>query len=297
MIAALFDALSVAAYNQEEGQEEWASMAGDTTTVQGTLQEVATIYLASLKAPIRQGAQPEVLKFVRWAGPERDLSTMRGHEVAQYAENFPPTVSDAAKRADFVRAFLKWAKDRGLTTENLGTHLRVRKASKSSANAQRDEVQPIYLTKDGHEALVQELDALKNRRPEIQADLARAMADKDFRENAPLDAARNEQGHLEARIREIDGTLRHAVVLDQGAEHPGDISQIGDVVTIKDLRTGDAKSYTLVNPDEVRSGQGKISIASPVGKAVYQRRAGEEVEIEAPSGTFRVRIESITSAG
>ena len=271
-------------------------MAGDTTTVQGTLQEVATTYLASLKSAIRQEAQPEVLKFVRWAGPDRDLSSMRGHDVAQYAENFPPTVSDAAKRADFVRAFLKWAKDRGLTTENLGTHLRVRKASKSSANAQRDEVQPIYLTKEGHDALVQELDGLKNRRPEIQADLARAMSDKDFRENAPLDAARNEQGHLEARIREIDGTLRHAVVLDQGADHPGDVSQIGDVVTIKDLRTGTSKSYTLVNPDEVRSGQGKISIASPVGKAVYQRRAGEEVDVEAPSGTFRVRIESIASA-
>jgi len=271
-------------------------MAGDTTTVEGTLQEVATTYLATLKSAVRQDAQPEVLKFVRWAGPERDLSTMRGHDIAQYAENFPPSVSDAAKRADFVRAFLKWAKDRGLTTENLGTHLRVRKASKSSANAQRDEVQPIYLTKEGHDALVHELDSLKQRRPEIQADLARAMADKDFRENAPLDAARNEQGHLEARIREIDGTLRHAVVLDGGAEHPGDIAQIGHVVTILDLRTGSSKSYTLVNPDEVRSGQGKISIASPVGKAVYQHHAGEEVEVEAPSGTFRVRIEAIASA-
>lgn len=270
-------------------------MAGDTTTEQGTLQEIAHTYLASLKAPIRQNAQPEVLKFVRWVGPDRDLSTMRGHEVSQYAENFPPTVSDAAKRADFVRAFLKWAKDRGLTKENLGTHLRVRKASKSSSNAQTVEVQPIYLTKEGHDALVAELDELKQRRPMIQADLAHAMADKDFRENAPLDAARNEQAHLEARIREIDGTLRRAVVLDQGAEHPGDISQIGDMVTIKDLRTGHEKTYTLVNPDEVRSGQGKISIASPVGKAVYQRRAGEEVEVEAPSGTFRVRIESIKS--
>ena len=270
-------------------------MAGDTTTVQGTLQEVATIYLASLKSAVRQEAQPEVLKFVRWAGADRELSAMRGHDVAQYAENFPPTVSDAAKRADFVRAFLKWAKDRGLTGENLGTHLRVRKASKSGSNAQRDEVQPIYLTKEGHDALVQELDALKQRRPEIQADLARAMADKDFRENAPLDAARNEQGHLEARIREIDGTLRHAVVLDGGTDHPGDVAQIGHVVTILDLRTGSSKSYTLVNPDEVRSGQGKISIASPVGKAVYQHRAGEEVDVEAPSGTFRVRIEAIAS--
>jgi len=272
-------------------------MVGEVTTEteHGTLQDLARTYLASLKPAARESAQPEVLKFVRWAGPERDLSTMLAHEVAQYAENFPPSVSDAGKRADCVRAFLKWAKDKGVTTGNLGTHLRVRKASKSSSNAQTIEEQPIYLTKDGHEALVTEFESLKQRRPLIQADLARAMADKDFRENAPLDAARNEQGHLEARIKDIDKTLRRAVVLDHGAEHPGDVSQIGDFVTIKDLRTGQAKSYTLVNSDEVRSGQGKISIASPVGKAVYQHRAGEEVEVEAPSGTFRIRIESITS--
>lgn len=272
-------------------------MAGDATTERRTLQELAHAYLASLKTVARQAAQPEVLKFVRWAGGDRDLAGMRGHEVAQYADNFPPTVADAAKRADHVRAFLKWAKDRGATAENLGTHLRVRKAPKSSGGMQTLEVQqPIYLTREGHEALEAELLQLKQRRPHIQADLARAMADKDFRENAPLDAARNEQAHLEARIREIDGTLRHAVILDQGVTTAGDVSQIGDVVTIRDLRTGQEKSYTLVNSDEVRSGQGKISIASPVGKAVYQRRAGEEVEVEAPSGTFRVRIEAITSA-
>jgi transcription elongation factor GreA len=271
-------------------------MVGETMTEPRALGEIAHEYLGSLKASVREPAQPEVLKFVRWVGAEKDLSRMRAHEVAQYAENFPPTVSDAAKRADFVRAFLKWAKDRGVTTENLGTHLRVRKASKSSANAQRIEEQPIYLTKEGHEALEGEWEELKLRRPLIQADLARAMADKDFRENAPLDAARNEQAHLEARIREIDQTLRRAVVLEHGAEHPGDVSQIGDLITIKDLRNGSEKSYTLVNPDEVRSGQGKISIASPVGKAVYGHRTGEEVEVEAPSGTFRVRIEAIKSA-
>ena len=89
---------------------------------------------------------------------------------------------------------------------------------------------------------------LKGRRPQIQQDLARAMADKDFRENAPLDAARNEQGHLEARIREIDADAARAVVLDNGAEQPGDVARIGDLVTIKDLRTGGDKGYTLVNP-------------------------------------------------
>jgi transcription elongation factor GreA len=123
------------------------------------------------------------------------------------------------------------------------------------------------------------------------------MADKDFRENAPLDAARNEQAHLEARIREIEVTLRKAVVLDgsNAVEANVDIARIGDAVTIRDLRTGGEKTYTLVNTDEVRAGQGKISIASPVGKAVYQHRVGEEVDVEAPAGTFRVRIESIAA--
>ncbi len=260
-----------------------------------TIEQAAHAYLASLKPAGRQSAQPEVLKFVRWCGPSKDLAAMRGHEIAQYAENFPPTVSDAAKRADFVRAFLKWAKEQGVTETNLATHLRVRKANKPSATAEKLELQPIYLTREGHDGLVQEMEQLKERRPIIQADLARAMADKDFRENAPLDAARNEQGHVEARIRELDATLRRAVVLENGSDQPGDIARIGMQVQIKDLRNGQEKSYTLVNSDEVRSGQGKISIASPVGKAVYQRRAGEEVEVEAPSGTFRVRIESIRS--
>lgn len=273
-------------------------MAADSETDTTTLQELVHEYLdKGLKtAAQKEGAQPEVLKFARWAGLSRDLSTMRAHEVAQYAENFPPTVADAAKRADYVRAFLKWAKDRGVTSENLGVHLRVRKANKSSGNAQTIVEQPIYLTQEGHDALLEELESLKARRPLIQQDLARAMADKDFRENAPLDAARNEQAHLEARIREIDGTLRRAVVLEHGADTVHEVSRIGDTVTIRDLRTSENKSFTLVNPDEMRAGQGKISIASPVGKAVYQRRVGEEVEVEAPSGTFIVRIEEIKPA-
>jgi transcription elongation factor GreA len=269
-------------------------MAAETTIEQIALEDAAHLYLASLKADARGSAQPEVLKFVRWCGPSRELAFMRGHEVAQYADNLPPTVADAAKRADVVRAFLKWAKEKHYTTENLGTHLRVRKGAKSSGNAQTIDEQPVYLTREGHEDLLREAEELKARRPQIQADLARAMADKDFRENAPLDAARNEQAHLEARIRELETTLRRAVVLEGDAvEAHGDVARLGDQVTIRDLRNGGEKTYTLVNTDEVRSGQGKISVASPVGKAVYQRRVGEEVDVEAPAGTFRVRIESI----
>lgn len=272
-------------------------MADDTaTTEEMTLRDAANTYLASLKASVRTECAPEVLKFVRWQGPERVLSAIRGHEVAAYGDDISPNVADAAHRAEAIRAFLKWAKDRGYTTENMGRHLRVRKTSKASANAQTLEEQPVYLTRQGHEDLVAELNELKMRRPQIQQDLARAMADKDFRENAPLDAARNEQAHLEARIRELEVTMRKAVVLEGGAEAiRGDVARIGHSVTIRDLRTGGEKTYTLVNTDEVRAGQGKISVASPVGKAVYQHHVGEEVDVEAPSGTFRVRIESITA--
>ena len=269
-------------------------MAGDITTEEPTLQQAAHQFLASLKQGAKGNSPEEVLKFVRWLGPDRPLATIRGHEVASYGEAIAPSMSDASQRAEVVRAFLKWTKDRGFTNENLGTHLRVRKPSKSSSTATVVDDPPVYLTREGHEDLMRELDELKARRPQIQADLARAMADKDFRENAPLDAARNEQGHLEARIRELETTLRRAVILEgSNVNTESEGARIGDQVTIRDLRTGGNKTYTLVNTDEVRAGQGKISIASPVGKAVYQRRVGEEVDVEAPSGTFRVRVESI----
>jgi transcription elongation factor GreA len=269
---------------------------GETTTEELTLQQAAHRFLASLKQGAKGNSPEEVLKFVRWIGPDRTLSSLRGHEIASYGENIAPTISDASTRADVVRVFLKWAKDRGMTKENLGTHLRIKKPTKSSGTGTVVDEPPVYLTKEGHDDLVTELAELKARRPQIQQDLARAMADKDFRENAPLDAARNEQGHLEARIRELEATLRRAVIIEEHGEAPtGEGARIGDHVSIRDMRTGGERTYTLVNTDEVRAGQGKISIASPVGKAVYQHRAGEEVDVEAPAGTFRVRIESIHS--
>ena len=129
----------------------------EVTTEPIALQDAAHQYLASLKQAVRTEAQSEILKFVRWCGPEREINAMKGHDVAQYAENLPPTVADAAKRADVVRAFLKWAKEKKYSAENLGTHLRVRKANKSSANAKRLEEQPVYLTKEGHGALIGEM--------------------------------------------------------------------------------------------------------------------------------------------
>ena len=82
-------------------------MAGDTTTDEITLQQAAHQFLSSLKQGAKGNSPEEVLKFVRWLGPDRTLTSIRGHEVASYGEMIAPSMSDATQRAEVVRAFLK----------------------------------------------------------------------------------------------------------------------------------------------------------------------------------------------
>ena len=114
------------------------------------------------------------------------------------------------------------------------------------------------------------------------------MADKDFRENAPLDAARDEQAHLEARIREIEDQLRRAVIIDE--ESKGGLADVGSTVTIRNLESESEQTFQLVSPAEVDAASGKISTESPFGAAVINRGPGDEVTVETPAGLIRVRV-------
>jgi transcription elongation factor GreA len=152
----------------------------------------------------------------------------------------------------------------------------------------------VSLTTAGKEALESELEELKGQRPRIALELREARADGDVRENAPLDAAREAQGQLEARIREIENLLRMAVVEDNGAASSDNgVVRVGSNVVISNMATGAKLSYQLVNPAEARAGTGRLSADSPVGQAVMGKRAGDEVEVVAPSGIIRFRIDSI----
>ncbi|MSQ15764.1 MAG: transcription elongation factor GreA, partial [Dehalococcoidia bacterium] len=119
-----------------------------------------------------------------------------------------------------------------------------------------------------------------------------AMADKDFRENAPLDAAREHQGMVEARIRELEAIFRRAQVADSNG---GDSSRagVGSTLVITDMDTNEAMKYTLVHPNEVNLAVGKISVVSPTGKSLLDRSVLDVVEVVAPSGVLKYRIESI----
>ena len=144
--------------------------------------------------------------------------------------------------------------------------------------------------------MVGQLDDLKEQRALVLEDIKRAMADKDFRENAPLDAAKDQQGIIELRIRELEASINNAQILPEGASSKVARSAVGAKVTLKDTISGKTVAYTLVDVREADASLGKISTVSPVGQALLDRMVGEEVTINVPKGTLRYLVQRITAA-
>ena len=258
-----------------------------------SLSQAAALFLSALAPEVRQESQSEVYRFVRWYGADRPVGELRGHDIALYAESLGAATTDVVRRAEALRSFLAFAKKEGLTTTNLATHLRLRKSPQSVEGGAATVATPSQLTAEGHTSLSAELESLKAERPHIAEELRRAMVDKDFRENAPLDAMRERQAHVEGRIRQLETILKNAEVVGRGGMSPGARTHLGSTVILRDLASGSAVRYTLVSPSEVSPSEGKISIASPVGKALINRTVGEEVEVSVPVGRLHFRIEEI----
>lgn len=255
-----------------------------------SLAEAGQRYLASLSAAEKQKQTPEVNRFVRWFGGDRALSELRGVNIERYTtEN--ATALEAEARLSALRNMLGYAKKQGLTAENLATHVRLRRTAGGSGSGETINADRVDVTAEGLAALQQELEDKRAQRPKIAEALRLAMADKDFRENAPLDAAREAQAHLEARIRELESMLKRAVVVASGGA--GGVARMGSRVRLRDLTSNKELCYVLVGPGQVNAAEGKISVASPVGSALLNRVEGEEVEVVAPSRTFRYRIEGV----
>ncbi len=259
-----------------------------------TLTEAATRYLADLAAPERQEGQQEITKFIRWCGADRLMSQLTAREIANYAEGMGTSTADPLKKLAPIKAFLAYAKRKGLTGINLGVHLRVKKgASVPGVPANVVPRQAITLTREGHQRMQAELAALKEERPRIAQELRDAWLDKDVRENAPLDAAKERQGQVEARIRELEAVLKAATILEKGVRADTARAELGSRVTVRDLASNEELKYTLVSPNEVDPARGRVSVVSPIGKALLDRSSGEVVEVIAPVGTMRYRIEAI----
>ena len=149
------------------------------------------------------------------------------------------------------------------------------------------------LTKTGRDQLEEELRFLKEvRRPEVIEKIKEARAQGDLSENAEYDAAKNEQGEVETRIAEIEEILKHSEVAEEAANSK--VVYVGAFVTIADPETKEEETYQIVGTNEVDSMENKISVESPIGKAVIGHKTGETVTVVAPACTYEIKIKKIS---
>ena len=148
------------------------------------------------------------------------------------------------------------------------------------------------MTPDGHAALSSELAALKAERPKISQEIGVAREHGDLKENAEYHAAKEKQGLCEARIAEIEDKLARAEVIDPSTLG-GDKVKFGAVVELEDMDNGTAVTYRLVGPDESDVKQGKLSITSPVARALVGKEVGDEVRVRAPGGVRTYEVSDV----
>jgi transcription elongation factor GreA len=259
-----------------------------------SLSEAAVSFLATLPPKEGEAAQQPIYSFVRWYGGERPFASLTPREVADYAAQLSSLHTSYLTNIETVRAFLSYARKQGWNKASLAAQLKPKKTKTPLPTTAKGKMPtPTSLSQQGYDELKAEIAELKSRRTKVIEDMRRAAADKDFRENAPLDAAREERGYLEGRIMELEAILKSAKIIDEKQKAAPKVS-VGNRIVLRDEASGEELSYTIVSPREVDPTQGKISSNSPIGQAVIGCRQGDIVEITAPVGKLRyqlVRIE------
>ena len=142
----------------------------------------------------------------------------------------------------------------------------------------------IPVTRKGYETLKEELENLKRvERPRNIKAIEEARAHGDLSENAEFDAAKDRQGFIEGRIGELEYKLANADVINID-ELPKDRAVFGNKVLLENIDTGEEVEYQLVGPDESDIGNGRISVSSPLGRAILGKKPGDELTLEVPGG-------------
>jgi transcription elongation factor GreA len=149
----------------------------------------------------------------------------------------------------------------------------------------------IPLTKRGAELLKEELHRLKTvERPAVINAIAEARAQGDLSENAEYDAAKDKQGFIEGRIQEIEGKLAVAQIIDPAQLDAGGKVVFGATVDLEEEESGEAVTYQIVGEDEADLKQGRISVGSPIARALIGKVEGDVAEVQAPGGIKRYEV-------
>ncbi|HET9137645.1 MAG TPA: transcription elongation factor GreA [Candidatus Kapabacteria bacterium] len=152
----------------------------------------------------------------------------------------------------------------------------------------------VYVTKERLSEIEAELRHLKTvARKEIAAKIGEARAQGDLSENAEYDAAREEQGLLELRIHKMEQTLSNSSIIDESQISTDKVGMMTRV-KVKNKKTKKENIYLLVSAEEADFEGGKISVASPIGKALLNKVIGDTVMVKVPAGTIELEILEIT---
>ena len=238
----------------------------------------------------------ELNKFVKHFREDSDITAITPSQIGRYAEVVCKNVlsPQAIEGLQSVRKFLQFAHKEGQIEMNLASHFRIRKPRASqSLNDDSLTHGGQEMTAEGYEQLVNEKDSLTSNRILISESIHKAASDGDVRENAPLEAAREQQGREEARIKEIDSMLRTAIIVDSSGKNTKRV-RVGATIQVEELSRNKKTKYTLVSPSESSPLDGKISDASPLGKAFIGKRAGQRAIANTPRGETEFKILNIS---
>ncbi len=153
---------------------------------------------------------------------------------------------------------------------------------------------PVYLTQEGLQKMKDDLQFLRTKeRARIARAIAEAREKGDLSENAEYDAAKEEQGHLEARIAKLEAAIATARIVDE-SQVDSSKARILSLVKVRNLQNGMEQTYTLVSAQEADLAEGKISVTSPIGKGLLGTSVGDVVEVKVPAGKVKMEVMDIS---
>lgn len=147
----------------------------------------------------------------------------------------------------------------------------------------------VFLTRQGYEELRQKLESLRVRRQELAGEIAEAREKGDLKENAEYHAAKEEQAKVSRRMDEMEEKLRSARIIEE-AGIASDEVRIGCTVTLKDEKSGDEMTYTLVDAAEADFAKGRISVRAPLAQAILGHKKGDQVPVALPAGKMTYKV-------
>ena len=277
-----------------------------------TLIKSVNLYTNRMRKSRKETIKNDLSSFIQWLTISLEnksydensnleninLNIIEPFFIEQYVKitNLKHSNQNASKKLTVARDYLNYIHTEGFTESNLGNHIRNKKGRRSGSVSLKSKVHEgdlVEISKEYHDSLEKELNVKYKEREDVVVDINKAAADKDFRENAPLEAAREKQGLIESQIKTIEETLRKSVIFNtKKSNRKNKIAQIGSKVTLE--KENKRTKINLVASPEADVNLSKISLESPLGKALLGKGENDHVTISAPAGEIKYKIVKVT---